>query len=72
MEKRVIDDMTLREFKYVILKKFIQRRLEVHGWNIQKTARSLRTPRSNLYKLMKKFELKEPLDGIFGVSESSD
>ncbi len=41
---------TLREFKDLAERAYLLRKLEENGWNITRTAQSIDTPRSNLYK----------------------
>ncbi|MCP4203795.1 MAG: sigma-54-dependent Fis family transcriptional regulator [bacterium] len=46
---------TLREFREVSEKMFLLRKLEENGWNVTKTAKTIDTPRSNLYKKMEQY-----------------
>jgi two-component system nitrogen regulation response regulator NtrX len=39
---------------------FITEQLRQHDWNISETARAMKIPRSNLYKKMERYGLKEP------------
>lgn len=48
---------TFQEFKDRAEAAFIRKQLEVHGWNISKTAEALDIQRSHLYNKMKKFGL---------------
>ena len=50
---------TFQEFKDRAEAAFIKRQLELHGWNISKTAESLEMERSHLYTKIKKYDLKE-------------
>jgi two-component system nitrogen regulation response regulator NtrX len=57
-----MDDMvkvggTFQEFKDRAEAAFIRKQLEVHGWNISKTAEALDIQRSHLYNKMKKYGL---------------
>jgi two-component system, NtrC family, nitrogen regulation response regulator NtrX len=49
---------TLQEFKDEAEKTFIVAKLREHGWNISKTADSIDTPRSNLYKKIEQYNIK--------------
>jgi two-component system nitrogen regulation response regulator NtrX len=49
---------TLREFRNLVEKQFLLRKLEENGWNVTQTARAIDTPRSNLYKKMEAFEIR--------------
>lgn len=49
---------TLQEFKDQAEKSFILAKLREHGWNVSKTAESIDTPRSNLYKKIDQYEIK--------------
>ena len=49
---------TLREFRNLVEKQFLIRKLEENGWNVTQTAKAIDTPRSNLYKKMEAFEIK--------------
>jgi DNA-binding NtrC family response regulator len=42
---------------------FIRKQLEVHGWNVTKTAEALDIQRSHLYNKMKKYGLAKEDDG---------
>ncbi len=46
---------TLREFREVSEKMFLIRKLEENTWNVTKTAKTIDTPRSNLYKKMEQY-----------------
>jgi DNA-binding NtrC family response regulator len=48
---------TFQEFKDRAEAAFIRKQLEVHGWNISRTAEALDIQRSHLYNKMKKFGL---------------
>jgi two-component system nitrogen regulation response regulator NtrX len=48
---------TLEEFKERSEAVFLRRKLEENGWNVKRTAENIRTPRSNLYKKLEKYNL---------------
>jgi two-component system nitrogen regulation response regulator NtrX len=50
----------LKEFKEEAEKTFILAKLRENNWNILKTARQLGTPRSNLYKKLKQYDIEVP------------
>ncbi len=45
-----LDATTLKDFKERSEREYLRRQLELHGWNITRTAQAIDTPRSNLYK----------------------
>jgi two-component system nitrogen regulation response regulator NtrX len=49
---------TLRDFRNLVEKQFLLRKLEENGWNVTQTAKAIDTPRSNLYKKMEAFEIR--------------
>ncbi len=49
---------TLKEFREVAERSFIVHKLEQLDWNVTKTARSIETPRSNLYKKMESYDIR--------------
>ncbi|MDQ3282887.1 MAG: sigma-54 dependent transcriptional regulator [Acidobacteriota bacterium] len=49
---------TLQEFKDEAEKAFIIAKLREFGWNVSKTAESIDTPRSNLYKKIEQYNIK--------------
>ena len=49
---------TLREFRNLVERQFLVRKLEENGWNVTQTAKAIDTPRSNLYKKMEAFEIR--------------
>jgi two-component system nitrogen regulation response regulator NtrX len=55
--------VTLREFKESSERAFLVDRLREFGWNISKTAEVIDTPRSNLYKKLEQYNIKQELDG---------
>jgi two-component system nitrogen regulation response regulator NtrX len=50
---------TLREFKEVSERAFLLEKLREHGWNISKTAEVIDTPRSNLYKKLEQYNIRQ-------------
>jgi two-component system nitrogen regulation response regulator NtrX len=54
---------TLREFKEASERAFLVERLREHAWNISKTAEVIDTPRSNLYKKLEQYGIKQETDG---------
>ncbi len=54
---------TLREFKELAERKFLVEKLRETGWNISKTAELIGTPRSNLYKKLEHYSIKQESDG---------
>src|SRR5690349_13747575 len=54
---------TLREFKEATERAFLVEKLRENGWNISKTAEALDTPRSNLYKKLEQYGIKQEVDG---------
>jgi two-component system nitrogen regulation response regulator NtrX len=54
---------TLREFKDVSERAFLVQRLRENDWNISKTAEVIDTPRSNLYKKLEQYNIKQEVDG---------
>jgi two-component system nitrogen regulation response regulator NtrX len=53
---------TLREFKENAERAFLVQKLREHAWNISKTAESIGTPRSNLYKKLEQYNIKQETD----------
>lgn len=49
---------TLKEFREVAERSFILHKLEQLDWNVTRTARSIETPRSNLYKKMESYSIR--------------
>ena len=54
---------TLREFKENAERMFLVGKLRENGWNISKTAEVIGTPRSNLYKKLEQYAIKQEMDG---------
>ena len=54
---------TLREFKDASERAFLVQKLREHNWNISKTAEIIDTPRSNLYKKLEQYGIKQEIDG---------
>ena len=54
---------TLREFKDAAERAFLVRKLREHNWNISKTADTIDTPRSNLYKKLEQYGISQDADG---------
>jgi two-component system nitrogen regulation response regulator NtrX len=54
---------TLREFKDTAERAFLVQKLRENSWNISKTADVIDTPRSNLYKKLEQYGIKQETDG---------
>jgi two-component system nitrogen regulation response regulator NtrX len=54
---------TLREFKDASERAFLVQKLRDNNWNISKTAEVIDTPRSNLYKKLEQYGIKQEADG---------
>ena len=54
---------TLREFKEIAERGFLVEKLREYGWNISKTAEEIDTPRSNLYKKLEQYQIRQESDG---------
>jgi len=54
---------TLRDFKEWSERAFLIDKLREHAWNISKTAEVIDTPRSNLYKKLEQYNIKQETDG---------
>ena len=54
---------TLRGFKEDAERTFLVGMLREHGWNISKTAEVIDTPRSNLYKKLEQYRIRQETDG---------
>jgi two-component system nitrogen regulation response regulator NtrX len=54
---------TLREFKDAAERAYLVQKLRESNWNISKTAEVIDTPRSNLYKKLEQYAIKQEVDG---------
>jgi two-component system nitrogen regulation response regulator NtrX len=54
---------TLREFKDASERAFLVQKLRENNWNISKTAEVIDTPRSNLYKKLEQYGIRQEVDG---------
>jgi two-component system nitrogen regulation response regulator NtrX len=54
---------TLREFKDAAERAYLVQKLRETNWNISKTAELIDTPRSNLYKKLEQYGIKQDVDG---------
>jgi two-component system nitrogen regulation response regulator NtrX len=54
---------TLREFKESAERAWLVEKLREHSWNISKTAEVIGTPRSNLYKKLEQYAIRQETDG---------
>jgi two-component system nitrogen regulation response regulator NtrX len=54
---------TLQEFKSTSERAFLVAKLRENGWNISKTAEVIDTPRSNLYKKLEQYNIRQETDG---------
>ena len=54
---------TLREHKELSERAFLVQKLRETGWNISKTAELIDTPRSNLYKKLEQYNIRQETDG---------
>jgi two-component system nitrogen regulation response regulator NtrX len=54
---------TLREFKDAAERAYLVQKLRESNWNISKTAEVIDTPRSNLYKKLEQYGIKQEIDG---------
>ena len=55
---------TLKDFKETAEKLFLIEKLKQNSWNIAKTAKKIRTPRSNLYKKLEQYKIAIKKEGI--------
>ncbi|MBI2834205.1 MAG: sigma-54-dependent Fis family transcriptional regulator [Acidobacteria bacterium] len=53
---------TLRQFKELSERVFLVEKLRENGWNISKTAEAIGTPRSNLYKKLDQYNIRQETD----------
>jgi two-component system nitrogen regulation response regulator NtrX len=54
---------TLRQFKDTAERAYLVQKLRDNSWNISKTAEVIDTPRSNLYKKLEQYGIKQDVDG---------
>jgi two-component system nitrogen regulation response regulator NtrX len=54
---------SLRDFKESVERQFLVQKLRENKWNISATATAIGTPRSNLYKKLEQYQIKQELDG---------
>ena len=54
---------TLRDFKDTAERAYLVQKLRESNWNISKTAEVIDTPRSNLYKKLEQYGIKQDVDG---------
>jgi two-component system nitrogen regulation response regulator NtrX len=57
------DAGTLRQFKESAERAYLVEKLRENGWNISKTAEVIGTPRSNLYKKLEQYAIRQETDG---------
>src|SRR3954466_7134592 len=57
------DAGTLRQFKESAERAYLVDKLRENGWNISKTAEVIGTPRSNLYKKLEQYAIRQGTDG---------
>ena len=62
-EARPAGSGTLREFKDAAERSYLVQKLRETNWNISKTAEIIDTPRSNLYKKLEQYGIKQEVDG---------
>ncbi len=55
IEEKYFDKDSYTDFKDAMEKEFFERKLQLYGYNVSKTARKLGMQRSNLYKKLEKF-----------------
>ena len=59
-DEQIVDflqSQTLKSFRETSERYFIIKKLEENNWNIAKTAKKIRTPRSNLYKKLEQYKI---------------
>jgi two-component system nitrogen regulation response regulator NtrX len=61
-DDRVERPNTLREFKESAERAFLIEKLRENDWNISKTAETIGTPRSNLYKKLEQYNIRQDVD----------
>lgn len=57
LDGEIASASNLKEFKEKAEKAFLMAKLKENNWNIMKTARQIGTPRSNLYKKLKQYNI---------------
>ena len=55
---------TLKDFKETAEKLFLLEKLKQNNWNIARTAKKIKTPRSNLYKKLEQYKIAIKKEGI--------
>ena len=55
---------TLKDFKETAEKLFLLEKLKQNKWNIARTAKRIKTPRSNLYKKLEQYKIAIKKEGI--------
>jgi DNA-binding NtrC family response regulator len=63
---------TLQEFKDEAEKTFILAKLRENAWNVSKTAESIDTPRSNLYKKIEQYSIRRETGGVVADAQSDE
>ena len=63
---------TLQDFKDEAEKSFILAKLRENGWNVSRTAESIDTPRSNLYKKIEQYNIKREGGGSAPAPEPAE
>jgi two-component system nitrogen regulation response regulator NtrX len=66
MSEAMLSVKTLREFHDASERLFLLQKLEEHNWNVTRTAQSIDTPRSNLYKKMEQYGIRRQDRGAAG------
>jgi two-component system nitrogen regulation response regulator NtrX len=61
-EERGDRPSTLRGFKESTERAFLIQKLREHDWNISRTAETIGTPRSNLYKKLEQYNIRQDVD----------
>jgi len=57
VEEHIFDKDTYGDFRSAVEKEFFERKLQLYGFNVSKTARKLGMQRSNLYKKLNKYDI---------------
>lgn len=55
---------TLKDFKETAEKLFLMQKLKQNNWNIARTAKKIKTPRSNLYKKLEQYKIAIKKEGV--------